>query len=241
MKLISIVRFVLNFFDYFQQIKIINFLKKNLKGKIIFFDIGAHHGETLKLFSKKFEIEEIHCFEASPINFKILSKETKNLNLNLYLNNFGIGSNNQDTFINQTEESSSSSINEFNNNSKYFKKKLKILNVNNYKNFYKKVPIKLIKLDDYIEKNKITKIDILKIDTEGFELNVIKGLKLNNNKVKYIYFEHHYDDMIKKNYIFSDINKLLNDYGFKKKYKSKMFFRKSLNTFTKINLFKYFY
>ena len=227
MKLISIVRFVLNFFDYFQQIKIINFLKKNLKGKIIFFDIGAHHGETLKLFSKKFEIEEIHCFEASPINFKILSKETKNLNLNLYLNNFGIGSNNQDTFINQTEESSSSSINEFNNNSKYFKKKLKILNVNNYKNFYKKVPIKLIKLDDYIEKNKITKIDILKIDTEGFELNVIKGLKLNNNKVKYIYFEHHYDDMIKKNYIFSDINKLLNDYGFKKKYKSKMFFRKS--------------
>ena len=77
MKLISIVRFVLNFFDYFQQIKIINFLKKNLKGKIIFFDIGAHHGETLKLFSKKFEIEEIHCFEASPINFKIYLKKLK--------------------------------------------------------------------------------------------------------------------------------------------------------------------
>ena len=92
----------------------------------------------MKLFSKKFEIEEIHCFEASPINFKILNKETKNLNLNLYLNNFGIGSNNQDTFINQTEESSSSSINEFNNNSKYFKKKLKILNVNNYKNFIRR-------------------------------------------------------------------------------------------------------
>ena len=33
--------------------------------------------------------------------------------------------------------------------------------------------------------------------------------------------------MIKKNYKFSDINKILDDYGFKKKYKSKMFFRKS--------------
>ena len=116
----------------------------------------------------------------------------------MYLNNVGIGSDNQDTFINQTKESSSSSINEFNTESNYYKKKLKILNEKNYENFYEKIPIKLIKLDDYIKKNKITKIDILKIDTEGFELNVIKGLKLNYNKVRFIYFEHHYDDMIKK-------------------------------------------
>ena len=229
MKFINLIRFFINFFDYFQQIKILKFLKKNLKGKITLFDIGSHHGETVKLFIKKFDIKEIHCFEASPINFKILSKEIKKLNLheNIYLNNLGIGSNNQDAFINQAEETSSSSINEFNKNSKYLKKKLKILNVKNYEKYYKKIPIKLIKLDNYIEKKKIIKIDILKIDTEGFELNVIKGLKLNNKKVKFIYFEHHYDDMIKKNYSFSNINKILNDYGFIKKYKSKMFFRKS--------------
>ena len=118
----------------------------------------------------------------------------------MYLNNFVI-INNQDTFINQTRVLLHQLMNLIIIQN-ILRKKLKILNVNNYKNFYKKVPIKLIKLDDYIEKNKITKIDILKIDTEGFELNVIKGLKLNNNKVKYIYFEHHYDDMIKKNYIF---------------------------------------
>ncbi len=229
MKLINLIRFILNFFDYFQQIKIIKYLKKNLKGKIILFDVGAHHGETLKLFLNKLDILEIHCFEASPINFKILSKEIKILNFksNIYLNNVGIGSTNEDTFINQTEETSSSSINEFNINSEYFKKKMRILNIKNTKNFYNKIPIKVIKLDDYIEKKKIFKIDILKIDTEGFELNVLKGLKLNNKKVKFIYFEHHYDDMIKKNYKFADINKILNDYGFVKKYKSKMLFRKS--------------
>ena len=227
MKLINVIRFFLNFFYYFKKIKILKFLKKKLKVKIIFFDVGAHYGETLKLFSKKFDIQEIHCFEASPINFKFLSQESKNLKLKVYLNNVGIGSDNQDTFINQTKESSSSSINEFNTESNYYKKKLKILNVKNYENFYEKIPIKLIKLDDYIKKNKITKIDLLKIDTEGFELNVIKGLKLNYNKVKFIYFEHHYDDMIKKNYNFSDINQILNEYGFIKKYKSKMFFRKS--------------
>ena len=229
MKFVILIRLLLNFFDYFQQIKILKYLKNNLKSKIILFDVGAHHGETLKLFSKKFEIEEIHCFEASPINFKILSKELKRLNQKskIYLNNIGIGSSNKNTFINQTEETSSSSINEFNMNSKYFKKKMKILNIKNYENFYKKIPIKIIKLDDYIEQKKIKKIDILKIDTEGFELNVLKGLKLNNKKIKFIYFEHHYDDMIKKYYKFSDINTVLRNYGFIKKYKSKMIFRKS--------------
>ena len=229
MKFINLIRFFINFFDYFQQIKILKFLKKNLKGKITLFDIGSHHGETVKLFIKKFDIKEIHCFEASPINFKILSKELKRLNqkLKIYLNNIGIGSSNKNTFINQTEETSSSSINEFNMNSKYFKKKMKILNIKNYENFYKKIPIKIIKLDDYIEQKKIKKIDILKIDTEGFELNVLKGLKLNNKKIKFIYFEHHYDDMIKKYYKFSDINTVLRNYGFIKKYKSKMIFRKS--------------
>ena len=58
-------------------------------------------------------------------------------------------------------------------------------------------------------------------------MNVLKGLKKNHYKIKLIYFEHHYDDMIQKNYKFSDIKKILINYGFKKKYKSKMFFRKS--------------
>ena len=111
MFIISLIRNSLNFFDYFQQLKILKFFKKNLKGKITLFDIGSHHGETVKLFIKKFEIKEIHCFEASPINFKILSKEIKKLNFhkNIYLNNLGIGSNNKYTFINQAEETSSSS------------------------------------------------------------------------------------------------------------------------------------
>ena len=45
--------------------------------------------------------------------------------------------------------------------------------------------------------------------------------------IKFIYFEHHYDDMIQKNYTFKDINKILINYGFKKVFKSKMYFRKS--------------
>ena len=73
----------------------------------------------------------------------------------------------------------------------------------------------------------IESIDLLKIDTEGYELNILKGLNLSYDRVKLIYFEHHYDDMILKNYKFRDINKLLANYGFKKIMKNKMLFRKS--------------
>ena len=48
------------------------------------------------------------------------------------------------------------------------------------------------------------------------------------SKVKIIFFEHHYDDMIKKNYTFSNINDFLKKNNFIQIFKSKMPFRKTL-------------
>jgi FkbM family methyltransferase len=229
MNFITIVRKILNIFDSFQQKKIINVFKKNCGENLIIFDVGSHIGETVELFSKNFNIKKIHCFEASNINFITMKNNlNKNKLINIcVLNNVGIGDIEGKNFLNQTEETSSSTINGFNENSSYLKKKLKILNINKLDNYYQKIPINIIKLSTYIKKNKITNIDILKIDTEGFELNVVKSLEDCSNIVKNIYFEHHYDDMIKKNYTYSDINQTLINFGFKKIYKSKMIFRKS--------------
>ena len=76
MNIISLVRNLINIFDIFQQRKIIKFIKTKLveKKEIEVIDVGAHFGETIKLFSKNFKIKKIHCFEASPINFDILQK-----------------------------------------------------------------------------------------------------------------------------------------------------------------------
>ena len=226
---ISIIRKILNTFDSFQQKKIINVLKKNCRDDLIIFDVGAHFGETVELFTRNFKINKIHCFEASNLNFKTLKINLFNKKLINFcvLNNVGVGDIEGKNFLNQTEESSSSTINSFNIHSKYFKKKLKILNIKNVDNYYKKIPINIIKLSTYIKNNKISNIDILKIDTEGYELNVIKSLENFSHVVQNIYFEHHFDDMIIKNYKFLDINQTLKNFGFKKIYKSKMLFRKS--------------
>ena len=219
MNFIKIARYALNFLDYFQQKKIISFFKKQSFNKLVLFDVGAHHGETVFLFKKNFQINKIYCFEASEENFNKLKKNIKNNKLDniCELNNFAAGDVKKNFFLNQTIESSSSTINQ----------KMRILNIKKVKDFYKKTVIEMIKLSDYISNKNIKSIDILKIDTEGYELKVLEGLGPLHKLVKFVYFEHHYDDMINKKYTFSDINCLLLKYNFKKVYKSKMYFRKS--------------
>jgi FkbM family methyltransferase len=224
----KLIIFILNFLDYFQQKKIINLINNKFLKPVIVFDVGAHYGETIKLFNKKLKLKKIYSFEASPKNFKILQNKISKYNLEkIEIFNYGIGEKISQSFINQTLESSSSTINKLNMKSKYFEKKLKILNIKNKSSFQYQIPIKIISLDYFIEKNKIEYIDLLKIDTEGYEFNVLKGLSKYNNKVKLVYFEHHYDDMIIKDYKFKDIHQLLKGYGFVKIKKSKMLFRKS--------------
>lgn len=221
---------LLNFLDFFQQRKIIKLIKNKFSGPIIIFDVGAHYGETIRLFSNKFKIKKIYSFEASPQNFQVLKKKIskKQIDLNkVEIFNFGLGNQIAKSYINQAIESSSSTINEVNEDSKYLKRKLKILNINKNDVFYRKIPIQLITLDSFIEKLNIQKVDLLKIDTEGYELNVLKGLSKYSQRFSLIYFEHHYDDMIIKNYKFGDIHKLLEEKGFSMIKKSKMLFRKS--------------
>jgi len=222
----------LNFFDYFYQLKILKFLKKNNFSKFdIFFDVGAHKGESINLFLSNFIINRIYSFEASPINFKklIIAKNNykkKFLNTNIIIENYALGHRSDSVYLNQSIESSSSTLNEINSNSNYFKKKQKLLKRDN-EEFFKNIKVKMITLSSYLEKNKITNIDFLKIDTEGYELEVLQGLKTKISNVKLIMFEHHYDDMIKKSYKYSNISKLLKDNNFKNIYKSKMPFRKT--------------
>ena len=58
-------------------------------------------------------------------------------------------------------------------------------------------------------------------------MKVLLGLEKYLKNVSLILFEHHYDNMIIKNYTFSDINDLLKKNQFKPIYKYKMPFRKT--------------
>ena len=225
---IYLIRKILNFFDYFQQKKILSILKIKIKNKPVLFDVGAHYGETINTFKKNFNFQEIHSFEVSEKNFNILTRKYKDFkDAQIFLNNYGLSDKNKESVIKEFVESSSSTLSKINEKSLYLKRKLKILGIFKNNNYYKNSKVKLDLLDNYLIRKKIEKIDLLKIDTEGHEYFVLKGSLNSLSKIKYIYFEHHYDDMLHKGYTFSEIHKLLIKNHFKKIYKSKMYFRKT--------------
>lgn len=223
---------ILELFDNFHKKKIFNFLlKKQYKKLNIVFDIGAHKGESIVSFNRYFEIDHIYSFEASPLTFRILKDRLPKLKSSLKktklnIENLAVGSKSGKKYLKQIKESSSSTIKDLNTNSKYFKKKKKFLGLNN-QNFFKKIIVNQVTIDNYMKIKKIRKIDFLKIDTEGYEYEIVKGALKNLKNIKLILFEHHYDDMIKKGYKFSDINSFLKKNNFEQIFKKKMPFRKT--------------
>ena len=209
--------FILNFFDYFHKKKIFKFLKRNnISNLDILLDVGAHKGESIISFSKNLNIKKIYSFEASQISFKILSKKIKDIKfkfpeMKIIIENIALGSSDKKIKIKHFNESSSSTINKINIDSNYFKKKKKFLYGSEVSKYYKEFKIKQITLDNYLKLKGINKVDFIKIDTEGYEFEILNGLKKNIKHVKVILFEHHYHDMIRKNYNFSDIHMFLKE------------------------------
>ena len=144
------------------------------------------------------------------------------------MENIALGAEDKIIEFKQFNESSSSTIKLVDEESKYYKRKFRLINFLSNKKTYQKLEIKISRLKDYIEKNNIEKIDFMKIDTEGYEFEILLGLENKIKLVDIIMFEHHYDNMIKKNYTYNDIHELLIKNNFKKIYKSKMPFRKTL-------------
>ena len=228
--------FTLKVIDFFYQRKIIHFLKENLNPKIlVLIDVGAHKGETIENFLKSFKIQNIYSFEASNETYKSLRINADNLKntykyTNIEIFNTGVGNSNKQKIFNELPDSNSSTFNLIDENSSYFKRKNKILSFFFKENFLiKKNIVSQIKLSEFILKKNLKFIDLLKIDTEGYELEVLKGLHNSIEIVDFIYFEHHYDNMIKKNYKFSEIHEFLIENGFSNVFKIKMPLRKSFD------------
>ena len=230
--LLKILMISISIIDRKNKLKIIKYFRNNIrKQSITVLDIGAHKGETIDLFYKNFNVSKIYSFEPNITLFKSLkSKKKYNKSNKIEIFNLGFGDRNEVKELNIFKDTSSSTINYINENTNYFKRKKKLMSFfSRNKNFLvEKQKVQIRKLSEFISEQLIEKIDILKIDTEGYEYNILKNL--NNNdfaKIRFIYFEHHYDLMINKGYKFFDINKILINNKFQKKYKLRMKYRKS--------------
>ena len=145
----KLILLLLNFFDFFYQKKIIKFLqKKNLTNIETLFDVGGHKGESINLFLSNMKVKKIISFEASPINYRFLEKSrdyySKKFNkTEILLENIALGSENKEIDFKQFDESSSSTLNDINEESSYFKRKFNLLDFFSKKKKYQILKMKI--------------------------------------------------------------------------------------------------
>ena len=223
--MIRIIKKIFQKLDSISQKKNILFIKKKLGNEIeTLIDIGANVGETILEFNRNFKIKKIYSIEP---NFEAYNEIRKQKNKNVEVFNFAASDIEEQDKLKIGYLSSMSTINEINNDSIYTKVKSFIIWIltRKFAIYKNETIIEKKRLDKFIDKQNIDVVDILKIDTEGHEFNVIKGLGDHITKVKLILFEYHDDDSIVKNYSIDDIDNHFASNNFIQKSKIKMKFR----------------
>ena len=194
-----------NTFDYLIK-------KINKDQKFIIFDVGGNKGRFTLFFIKllnKNNIKnyEIHFFEP---NSKLIEEAKKNISNNkVIFNEFGLGNKDEiKEFHLHTRHPGMSSF--LKTSHDYFQR------IEKYE--IEKVDKKMFTVDLYMKQNNIEYLDILKLDTQGYNTEVIAGSvkSLENQIIKLIYSEIILGKVYEKSETFYDFEKQLlkNNYHF---------------------------
>lgn len=177
------------------------FIKKVLKDKTspIVVDIGANQGNYTQEVHRISPKAKIYAIEPHPVTFAGLKKRFEGIST-IECHNYGCGSKKAEMDMYDYPDQASSS------------------HASLYKEVFdgkaieqpQVVQVSIIKADDFINEQGIDYIDLVKIDTEGHEMEVFKGLKksIEGDKIGAIQFE--FDQMNLINHIrFKDYFELL--------------------------------
>ena len=92
-----------------------------------------------------------------------------------------------------------SSLNTLNHKNAFLKFKSRLFGVESKNMIKEKVKVKITTLNNILKKIKIKQLDLVKIDTEGHELQVLQGIGETIQKIKIVLIEFR-NDNVYKNY-----------------------------------------
>lgn len=183
-----------------KEIEYLNLVIKNKPNNLNIIDIGGFEGNWSDVIINLNIEYKIKIFEPDYNNFKFLENKYTN-NINVDIINKGVSNENNKLLYYK-----------LNSSDRGVRGMSSFVLRDVYKKYdFSEIEIEVVKIDDIIDYN----IDFMKIDTEGFEFNVLKGCEnlLSEHKIDFIQFEYggtYQDYNIKLN----DIIFYLNKYGY---------------------------
>jgi FkbM family methyltransferase len=139
----------------------------------IIFDVGAHKGESIDLFRSAFPSARIISFEPVAANYAVL-RHRHGATMNVQCLNFALGDSEEFADIVLGEDSQTHSFNKPSTTGEFIKERVTVKT-----------------LDGVMQDMGVDSLDLLKIDTEGYELNVIAGAStaLSSGKIRAVVCE----------------------------------------------------
>jgi FkbM family methyltransferase len=183
----------------------------------VIIDVGANIGQTIDNYLKLFKRPIIYSFEPTPQLFLLLQSKYK-ANKNIILLDFALSDSNGEVDFFESDFSPTNSLLEpniemYQKVEKSNPSKVQVSDI--FKKTLKTAKVNSLRFDDWYLKNlKDKQIDIFKIDTQGFELEVLMGAKLALNNIKFIVVECHFEEFYKGSKPFYKIFEFLYDNGF---------------------------
>jgi FkbM family methyltransferase len=172
------------------------FLKHRVLELKVVLDIGANFGHFSREIDRYFSGTKFYCFEPFPQTFEKLKANLPESNFLKF--QLALGDSKEIVKASQNESS-------YSDTNSLVKTDFEIDSAD-------QIDIQVITLDDFLEENHIHNIDLLKIDTEGFDLKVLKGAEesLKKGLVKLIYVECGLDPSNTYHIFFPEILSYLN-------------------------------
>jgi FkbM family methyltransferase len=167
----------------------------------VVFDVGANRGQTIERFRGTFAHPVIHAFEPGRDTFADLKRRMHDIP-DLHLNNVALGARAESRTFFDTDPPDMSSLLE--------------QSVDAWGEIRGTYPVEVTTIDDYCAAHAIERIDILKSDTQGFDLDVIKGARrmIDRRAIYLIFMEITFSDMYKGSPRFDEIYAYLAEHRF---------------------------
>lgn len=185
----------------------------------IVFDVGANVGQTTESFKEMFSDAQIHAFEPGMSAFEKLEKRYGS-HKNIILNKVGVGSSSETKIFLENSRTEMSSF--------------LPLGPDGWGKIVNKVPVEIITLDDYCAKKQIPYLNVLKVDTQGLDLEVLKGAQniFAENRVQFLLMEVTFNEMYQGLPRFDEIFRFLTERNFKLVSFYKFYYQNELASWT---------